>query len=31
MMTDLYRGWLHLILVFADDPLFVDAQIRPIL
>ena len=31
MMTNLYKGWLHLILTFADDPEFVEAQIRPIL
>lgn len=31
MMTNLYKGWLHLLLTFADDPEFVEAQIRPIL
>lgn len=31
MMDDLYRGWLHLIMVYADDPEFVKAQIKPIL
>lgn len=31
MMDDLYRGWLHLIMIYADDPDFVKAQIRPIL
>lgn len=31
MMNDLYKGWLHLILVFADDQDFVEKQIRPIL
>lgn len=31
MMDDLYRGWLHLIMVYADDPEFVKMQIKPIL
>lgn len=31
MMDDLYKGWLHMVLVFADDPEFVEAQIVPIL
>jgi hypothetical protein len=31
MMDDLYRGWLHLIMVYADDPEFVKRQIKPIL
>jgi hypothetical protein len=31
MMGRLYRGWLHLILHYANDPAFVEAQIRPVL
>jgi hypothetical protein len=31
MMDDLYRGWLHIIMVYANDPEFVNDQIRPIL
>ena len=31
MMNNLYKGWLHLILTFSNDPEFVEAQIRPIL
>lgn len=31
MMNNLYKGWLHILLTFANDPEFVEAQIRPIL
>ena len=31
MMDDLYHGWLHILMVYADDPEFVKAQIKPIL
>lgn len=31
MMADLYRGWLHIILHFSNDPEFVQAQIYPVL
>lgn len=31
MMDNLYKGWLHIILTYADDPEFVKAQIFPIL
>lgn len=31
MMDDLYRGWLHIIMVYANDPEFVKDQIKPIL
>ena len=31
MMDRLYKGWLHMVLTFADDPEFVEAQIVPIL
>lgn len=31
MMDDLYRGWLHLIMIYCDDPEFVKVQIKPIL
>ena len=31
MMDDLYKLWLHFIMVYADDPDFVKVQLKPIL